>query len=41
MNLPDMLAQAQGATDGASAGYLFWNNPGLYPDGLFPQTARQ
>jgi hypothetical protein len=35
MDLASMLKQSQGATDGNSAGYLFWNNLGIYPDGLF------
>ncbi|HZQ05705.1 MAG TPA: putative glycoside hydrolase [Anaerolineae bacterium] len=33
--LPQFLAQAKGADDAHSAGYLFWNNLGDYPDGLF------
>ncbi|HZQ10882.1 MAG TPA: putative glycoside hydrolase [Anaerolineae bacterium] len=33
--LPQFLAQAKGADDANSAGYLFWNNLGVYPDGLF------
>lgn len=35
MPLASMLAQSQGADDANSAGYLFWNNQGLYPDELF------
>ena len=35
MKLASMLEQSQGAQDGNSAGYLFWNNQGIYPDGLF------
>lgn len=35
MNLDQMLAQARGSDDANSAGYLFWNNPGDYLDGLF------
>lgn len=35
MNLSDMLKQAQGSDDAHSAGYLFWNNQGVYPNGLF------
>jgi hypothetical protein len=35
MSLADMLKQAQGSDDADSAGYLFWNNAGVYPDGLF------
>ncbi len=35
MPLASMLAQAQGSDDASSAGYLFWNNQGIYPDGLF------
>lgn len=38
MNLDQMLAQARGSDDANSAGYLFWNNPGDYLDGLFPST---
>ncbi len=37
MNLEQMLAQARGADDADSAGYLFWNNQGLYPGELFGQ----
>lgn len=35
MDLASMRAQAQGSDDANSAGYLFWNNQGIYPDGLF------
>lgn len=35
MNLSTMLDQAHGADDGNSAGYLFWNNSGVYENGLF------
>lgn len=35
MNLSTMLDQAHGADDGNSAGYLFWNNQGVYLNGLF------
>jgi hypothetical protein len=35
MPLASMLAQSQGSDDANSAGYLFWNNQGIYPDGLF------
>jgi hypothetical protein len=35
MNLSDMLKQAQGSNDANSAGYLFWNNLAVYPNGLF------
>jgi hypothetical protein len=35
MNLSDMLQQSQGAAEANSAGYLFWNNQGIYPNGLF------
>ncbi len=35
MNLSDMLKQAQGSDDAKSAGYLFWNNLAVYPNGLF------
>jgi hypothetical protein len=35
MNLSDMLKQAQGSDDANSAGYLFWNNLAVYPNGLF------
>lgn len=35
MDLDSMLAQAKGADDANSQGYLFWNNQGIYPDGLF------
>lgn len=37
MPLASMLAQAQGSDDANSAGYLFWNNQGVYPNGLFKQ----
>jgi protocatechuate 3,4-dioxygenase beta subunit len=40
MNLSDMLKQSQGAADAASAGYLFWNNQGIYPNGLFKKNAQ-
>lgn len=35
LGLTDMLKQAQGSDDAHSAGYLFWNNQGVYPNGLF------
>ncbi|MBI4673312.1 MAG: carboxypeptidase regulatory-like domain-containing protein [Chloroflexi bacterium] len=35
MGLADMLKQSQGADDANGAGYLFWNNQGIYPNGLF------
>lgn len=35
MDLQSMLAQSQGSDDANSAGYLFWNNQGIYPNGLF------
>lgn len=35
MNLNQMLAQARGSDDANSAGYLYWNNAGIYLDGLF------
>ncbi|MDL1896503.1 hypothetical protein FBQ82_09535 [Anaerolineae bacterium CFX7] len=35
MDLSSMRAQAQGSADANSAGYLFWNNLGVYPQGLF------
>lgn len=35
MNLGTMSDQARGADDAKSAGYLFWNNLGVYPAGLF------
>ena len=38
MNLSDMLKQAQGSDDANSAGYLFWNNLAVYPNGLFQST---
>lgn len=39
--LAQYLEQARGALDAQSDGYLFWNNVGLYPEGLFPPaTAR-
>lgn len=37
--LDQFLAQARGASDANSAGYLFWNNLGVYPDGLFKKAA--
>lgn len=37
MGLSSMLAQSQGANDANSAGYLFWNNQGIYPNGLFKE----
>jgi len=37
MDLGEMRAQSGGADDADSAGYLFWNNQGIYPDGLFAQ----
>jgi hypothetical protein len=40
MNLSDMLKQAQGSDDANSAGYLFWNNSGVYPNGLFRKVDR-
>lgn len=40
MNLSSMLEQAQGSEDANSAGYLFWNNAGVYPDGLFKAVNR-
>lgn len=33
--LEQYKAQAQGADDAHSAGYLFWNNAATYPEGLF------
>ncbi|MCC7161885.1 MAG: carboxypeptidase regulatory-like domain-containing protein [Anaerolineae bacterium] len=38
MGLADMLKQAQGSDDANSSGYLFWNNAGVYPDGLFKKN---
>lgn len=35
MNLSQMLQQSEGTDDANSAGYLFWNNQGAYPNGLF------
>lgn len=35
MNVSDMLKQAQGSDEADSAGYLFWNNLAVYPNGLF------
>lgn len=40
MNLGEMRLQAKGSDDANSAGYLFWNNQGIYPPGLFPQVSR-
>jgi hypothetical protein len=33
--LAEYLRQAEGAEDAGSHGYLFWNNAGQYPQGLF------
>jgi hypothetical protein len=35
MSLSEMLDQSRGSDDADSAGYLFWNNLAVYPDGLF------
>lgn len=38
--LQQYIAQARGADDADSDGYLFWNNQGLYPDGLFKKKSQ-
>lgn len=38
--LQQYVAQARGADDANSDGYLFWNNQGLYPDGLFKKKTQ-
>ena len=40
MGLADMLKQSKGSDDANSAGYLFWNNQGIYPEGLFPKVSK-
>lgn len=38
MNLGEMQQQSKGSDDADSAGYLFWNNQGIYINGLFAKV---